>query len=104
LAELDNLRIILEYLEKSKIINVTEVIQDKVMMNKLIQEIVKMDTDKLIHKMKGKTVGSNVTTNGKNSNTGSRGPSNIRTRQGTPVNIPTTPQATDYTLKSKVNN
>ena len=41
--------------------------------------------------MKCKPAASNVATNGKNSNTGSRGPSNIRTRQGTPVNIPTTP-------------
>ena len=61
------------------------------MMNKLIQEIVKTDTDKIINKVKGKPVSSNVATNGKNSNAGSRGPSQPRTRQGTPVNVPTTP-------------
>ena len=45
------------------------------MMNKLIQEIVKTDADKIINKAKGKPVSSNVATNGKNSNAGSRGPS-----------------------------
>jgi hypothetical protein len=34
---------------------------------------------------------SNPVSNGKNSNAGSRGTSKPRTRQGTPVNVPTTP-------------
>jgi len=46
-------------------------------MNKLVQEINRMDTDKIATKLRGhRSVPlSNATTNGKNSNVGSRGPS-----------------------------
>jgi hypothetical protein len=42
------LRLTLDYLEKSKIINVAEAVQDKAMMNKLVQEIAKMDTENMV--------------------------------------------------------
>jgi len=78
--------------------------QDKAIMSKLVQEINKMDTEKMINKIKSTTrsvPASNKTTNGKNSHVGSRGPSLPRTRQGTPVNVPSTPSAADYTHRSK---
>jgi hypothetical protein len=61
-----------------------------------------MDTEKMVSKLRGRPVSSNVATHGKNSNAGSRGPSQPRTRQGTPVNIPNTPSATDQTLRSRM--
>jgi len=61
-----------------------------------------MDTEKMLSNMRGKPVSSNVATHGKNSNAGSRGPSQPRTRQGTPVNVPTTPSAADQTLRSRI--
>jgi len=60
--------------------------------NKLLADILKLgeNPEKLRSRSKA---GSNPTTNGKNSNAGSRGTSKPRTRQGTPVNQPTTPTA-----------
>lgn len=40
---IDNLRHFLFFLERKKIVNITEVVQDKAKMNNLIQEIIKID-------------------------------------------------------------
>ena len=40
---MENLRHFLYFLEREKIVNITEVVQDKAKMNNLIQEIMKID-------------------------------------------------------------
>ena len=40
---MENLRHFLYFLERKKIVNITEVVQDKAKMNNLIQEIMKID-------------------------------------------------------------
>ena len=40
---MENLRHFLYFLERKKIVNITEVVQDKSKMNNLIQEIMKVD-------------------------------------------------------------
>jgi len=71
--------------------------------NKLLADILKLgeNPEKLRSRSKA---GSNPTTNGKNSNAGSRGTSKPRTRQGTPVNQPTTPTASGQQKMSRQSN
>lgn len=40
---MENLRHFLQFLERKKVINITEVVQDKAKMNSLMQEIMKID-------------------------------------------------------------
>ena len=67
-------------------------LQRETQLNQFLADILKLhDNDKLRARSK---CNSNATSTGKNSTAPSRGNSKPRTRQGTPVNMPTTPSAT----------
>ena len=86
---MENLRHFLNFLERKKIINITEVVQDKAKMYNLMQEIMKVDF-KDFSKMSQQNNGKKTAraSSGSESN-GSQSRAAARRRQGTPVNVKT---------------
>ena len=89
---MENLRHFLNFLERKKILNPTEVVQDRAKMNSLIQEIMKVDFKEFIskHGGDGKQKSKKTTiraSSGAESNNSSQSRAQARRRQGTPVNV-----------------
>ena len=89
---MESLRNFLTYLESKKIINITEVMQDKAQMHAIIQDIMKIDlkefskqSQQKMLKIKSTSGNSSAGTSATNSQLGHK-----RVRQGTPVNIKST--------------
>lgn len=81
-----------DFVYQSKLINVATRILEKQKINKFISGILNLRGTEQPEKNRSRSkASSNQATNGKNSTAGSRGNSKPRTRQGTPVNMPTTP-------------
>ena len=89
---MESLRNFLTYLESKKIINITEVMQDKAQMHAIIQDIMKIDlkefskqSQQKMLKLKSCSGNSSAGTSATTSQLGHK-----RVRQGTPVNIKST--------------
>jgi ribosomal protein S13 len=82
---MENLRHFLYFLERKKIVNITEVVQDKTKMNNLIQEIMKIDF-KEFNKQSSDKFKKWRSSSG-NESIGSQSKAQARRRQGTPVNV-----------------
>jgi len=85
---MENLRHFLHFLERKKIINITEVVQDKAKIQSLVQEIIKIDF-KDFNKANNQNNKRMRASSGSDS-TGSQTRMATRRRQGTPVNMNTT--------------
>ena len=83
---MENLRHFLYFLERKKIVNITEVVQDKAKMNNLIQEIMKIDFKDFSKQSSQKFKKLRASSGSESNGSQNRAQAYARRRQGTPVN------------------